>query len=79
VDEGFVEDAQVLDGMGSPRILIKLTTSGALRLQMWTVSKQGRRVAIWSKWTEGRWLAAPQVMKPKMSTKLRVMNSFIID
>jgi hypothetical protein len=64
VDEGYVEDAQVLDGMGSPRILIKLTTSGALRLQMWTVSKQGRRVAIWSKWTEGRWLAAPQVMKP---------------
>jgi len=64
VDEGYVEDAQVLDGMGSPRILIKLNTSGALRLQMWTVSKQGRRVAIWSKWTEGRWLAAPQVMKP---------------
>jgi hypothetical protein len=31
---------------------------------MWTVSKQGRRVAVWSKWTEGRWLAAPQVMKP---------------
>jgi hypothetical protein len=31
---------------------------------MWTVDKPGRRVAIWSKWTEGRWLAAPQVRKP---------------
>lgn len=64
VDEGFIEDAQVLDGLGGPRILIKLNTSGALRLQMWTVSKTGRRIAVWSKWTEGRWLAAPKVEKP---------------
>lgn len=64
VDEGFVEDARVLDGMGGPRILVKFNSRGALRLQSATVSGQGSRIAIWSKWTEGRWLAAPQVMKP---------------
>ena len=63
-DEGYVEQARVVDGMAGPMIVIKLNTQGALRLQMWTVDKPGRRVAIWSKWTEGRWLAAPQVRKP---------------
>jgi hypothetical protein len=63
-DEGYLEEARVLDGMAGPILYLKFNTQGALRLQMWTVARPGRRVAVWSKWTEGRWLGAPQINKP---------------
>jgi hypothetical protein len=59
VDEGFLERADVIETVGGHMILLKFNTQGALRLQMWTVSKTGRRIAVWAKWTEGRWIAAP--------------------
>jgi hypothetical protein len=59
LDEGFLERASVLDTVGGHMILLKFTQQGALRLQMWTVAKTGRRIAVWARWTEGRWLGAP--------------------
>jgi hypothetical protein len=63
-DEGYLEEARVLDGMAGPILYLKFNTQGALRLQMWTVSKPGRRIAVWAKWTEGRWLGGPMINKP---------------
>ncbi len=63
-DEGYLEEARVLDGMAGPILYLKFNTQGALRLQMWTVSKPGRRIAVWTKWTEGRWLGAPMINAP---------------
>jgi len=59
LDEGFLEKAVVLDTVGGHMILLKFNQQGALRLQMWTVAKTGRRIAVWARWTEGRWLGAP--------------------
>ncbi len=64
VDEGFLEKAELLDTIGGHMILLKFNQQGALRLQMWTVQKTGRRIAIWSRWTEGRWLGAPVAARP---------------
>ncbi len=64
VDGGFVEQARLIDGLAGPMIYIKFTTQGALRLQMATVTRPGRRIAIYARWTEGRWLGAPLITKP---------------
>jgi hypothetical protein len=64
VDGGFVEEARVIDGIAGPLIYVRFNTAGALRLQMATVTKPGRRMAIYSRWTEGRWLAAPLMSRP---------------
>jgi len=63
-DEGFIERAAVVEGIGGHMILIKFNTGGTLRLQMWTVANQGRHIAVWSKWNQGRWLAAPVPQRP---------------
>lgn len=62
-DEGFLENARLLDTVGGPMIALKFDTRGALRMQMWTVSKPGRRIAVWARWTDGRWLAAPMTVR----------------
>ena len=62
-DEGFLEDAKLIDTLGGPMIALKFNSRGALRMQMWTVSKPGRHIAVWSRWTDGRWLAAPMVSR----------------
>lgn len=64
LDEGFLERAQVLETVGGHMVLLKFNQQGSLRLQMWTVAKPGRRIAVWSRWTEGRWLASPVAARP---------------
>ena len=64
VDEGFIEEARVVEGIGGHMIYIRYNSQGALRLQMWTASNPGRHVAVWAKWTEARWIAAPIPPKP---------------
>jgi hypothetical protein len=64
VDEGFIEEARVVEGIGGHMISVRYNSQGALRLQMWTASNPGRHVAVWAKWTEARWIAAPIPPKP---------------
>ena len=64
VDEGFIEEARVVEGIGGHMIYIRYNSQGALRLQMWTASNPGRHVAVWAKWTEARWIGAPIPPKP---------------
>ena len=64
VDEGEITKATVVDSQyGGHLIQIEYTRRGKMELQMATASHPGRRVAVWSRWTEGRWLAAPVVQK----------------
>ena len=59
-DEGFIEEARIIDTVGGYMLMLKFNTRGALRMQMWTVSKPGRHIAVWSRWNKGaRWLGAP--------------------
>jgi len=58
LDEGFVKAARVMETPGGHAIGVEFTERGALRLQMATGTRAGRRMVIWSRWTEGRWLAA---------------------
>ncbi len=64
VDEGFLARAEVVDTPPSG-FAIRLTfmQRGALRLQMATAAGPGRRVAVWSRWDQGRWLAAPRIIR----------------
>ena len=64
VDEGFIEEARVGEGIGGHMIYVRYNSQGAMRLQMWTASNPGRHVAVWAKWTEARWIAAPIPPKP---------------
>ena len=64
VDEGFIEEARVVDGIGGHMIYVRYNSQGAMRLQMWTAANPGRHVVVWAKWTEGRWIAAPIPPKP---------------
>lgn len=64
VDEGEITKATVVDSQyGGHLIQVEYTRRGKMELQMATASHPGRRVAVWSRWTEGRWLAAPVVQK----------------
>jgi hypothetical protein len=61
LDEGFIRRAAVIQTRGGPAIAVEYTERGALRLQMATNSRPGRRIVVWSRWDEGRWLAAMQI------------------
>lgn len=64
VDEGDIAKATVVDSpYGGHMIRIEYTRRGKMALQMATAPHPGRRVAVWSRWTEGRWLAAPVVQR----------------
>lgn len=63
VDEGFLKRAQVVETVGGFAIRVEFTDRGALRLQMATANHPGKQVAVWSRWTDGRWLAAPVIRK----------------
>jgi len=64
VDEGEITKATVVDSQhGGHLIQIEYTRRGKMALQMATAPHPGRRVAVWSRWTEGRWLAAPVVQR----------------
>lgn len=64
-NEGDIQLARVIDtGDGSFLIGVQATTQGQLRLEMGTATARGKRIAVWARWTEGRWLAAPKLAKP---------------
>lgn len=63
LDEGFIRAARVMETPGGHAIGVEFTERGSLRLQMATSTRPGRRMVIWSRWTEGRWLAAPIVVR----------------
>ena len=64
LDEGEITLARVMEGRdGGFQIAVQLTTHGQLVLHMETTGNRNRRIAIWSRWSEGRWLAAPQITK----------------
>ncbi|MFM7102508.1 MAG: SecDF P1 head subdomain-containing protein [Verrucomicrobiota bacterium] len=63
VDEGFIKRAQVVETVGGHAIRVEFTDRGALRLQMATANHPGQQVAVWARWTEGRWLAAPVIRR----------------
>ncbi|MHB1305753.1 MAG: hypothetical protein ACYDC1_13780 [Limisphaerales bacterium] len=61
LDEAHIVQASVVDTMGGFAILVKYDFHGTLVLENVSNSYRGSRVAIYSMFTEGRWLAAPQV------------------
>jgi hypothetical protein len=66
LDEGHLEDARVVDSVGGFAIQVKFDFRGTLTLDSVTSTQRGRRLVIYSMFTEGRWLAAP-----KITTSLR--------
>lgn len=64
IDEGDIKMARVINTPdGGFSIGVQLTTHGQLVLGMETTANRGRRVAVYSMWTEGRWLGAPQILR----------------
>lgn len=61
VDEGHIEDARVIDTVGGFAIQVKYDFRGTLTLDSLTSTHRGRRLVIYSMFTEGRWLAAPKI------------------
>lgn len=64
VDEGDIAKARVIESpYGGVLIQIEYVQRGRMALQMATAAHPGRRVAVWARWTSGRWLAAPVVQR----------------
>lgn len=64
VDEGDIAKARVIESpYGGVLIQIEYIQRGRMALQMATAAHPGRRVAVWARWTSGRWLAAPVVQR----------------
>lgn len=70
LDERDVVRARLVDALGGTAIAIDCTFHGRLALEMTSVSRIGRRMAVVSTWTTGkdltetRWLAAPIFREP---------------
>lgn len=61
LDEGSILEAQVVEFAGSYAIQVQFNTHGRTVLDVVTGSNKGRRLVVHSKFTEDRWLAAPQI------------------
>ncbi len=61
LDEGHVVKAAVIDDLGSFVLQIQFDREGTLLLEQYTTANRGQRVAIFSQFGEGRWLAAPVI------------------
>jgi hypothetical protein len=70
LDERDIVRARLVDALGGTAIAIDCTFHGRLALEMTSVSRLGRRMAVVSTWTTGkdltetRWLAAPLFREP---------------
>ncbi len=70
LDERDIVRARLVDALGGTAIAIDCTFHGRLALEMTSVSRLGRRMAVVSTWTTGkdltetRWLAAPVFREP---------------
>lgn len=59
--ELLVEKASVLDALGGFAISIQFNSDGAILLEQYTTSYNGRRMAIVAEFGELRWIAAPVI------------------
>jgi len=66
LDEGHLIDAAVINTVGGFAIQVKYDFRGTLTLESVTSTYRNQRVAIYSNFTEGRWLGAP-----KMSARVK--------
>ena len=63
LDEANILKASVMDVVGGFAIRLEYDHQGALILDNYTSTMRGRRIVVFSKWTEDRWLAAPMINK----------------
>ena len=61
LDSGEIENASVVDYMGSFVIQLQLSQHGTFILDTITTANKGRRMAIFASWGPSRWLAAPLI------------------
>lgn len=61
LDEGYLVDASVVDVIGGFAIMLKYDFHGRLVLENLSNSRRGSRLAIYTTFTESRWLAAPRL------------------
>lgn len=61
LDEGHLTNAEVVDVVGGFAIVVSFDFHGTLTLENVSNSFRGRRVAVYSLFTDGRWLAAPVI------------------
>lgn len=61
LDESHVVDAKVVDTIGGFAIMVQFDFHGTLALESVSTTHRNKCVAIFSLFTEGRWLAAPQL------------------
>lgn len=61
LDEGHITNAELVDVVGGFAIAVTFDFHGTLVLDNVSNSFRGRRIAIYSMFTDGRWLAAPVI------------------
>ena len=62
LNEGEIAKARVIQSpLGGHLIQVEYNHRGKMALQLATAPHPGSRIAVWARWTEGRWLGAPVV------------------
>lgn len=61
LDESHLVDAAVVDTLGGFAIQVKFDFHGSLALESISTTHRNKNIAIYSLFTEGRWLAAPML------------------
>jgi hypothetical protein len=61
LDESHLVDAAIVETIGGVAIMVKFDFHGTLALESVSTTHRNKCVAIFSLFTEGRWLAAPQL------------------
>jgi preprotein translocase subunit SecD len=61
LDEGHLTGAAVVDVVGGFAIQVSFDFHGTLMLENVSTANRGKRIAVYSQFTEGRWLAAPKI------------------
>ena len=59
--EGYLEKAEVVEVLGSYEIRLKFDRSGTLLLENVSMSHRGRRLAMFSQFSDARWIGAPLI------------------
>ncbi len=64
LDEGYVQEAKVVEAPGGFRLWIQYDRRGAGLLENMTHRFRNRHLAVYGAFPEGRWLAAPAIENP---------------